>query len=342
MKKYVFLCVFSLVTLSVFAQKRKTPAVKQPVIEEPPRNLEYELRNPNGSEYDVVAPENSLTSLIGIKNNGEEIQIKDLKEFETMDFSQWKRISFVTRISGKLLETTILKRILNEAISLESLEISNFKIDSFPEITSPNKSLKELSLSRNNLQTLPASVSNLTALEKFQSSNPLTELPESFAQLKNLKELGLDNNEFSAFPTVIFSLNKLTVLYVSGPYKGSAKIKELPDHFQQLPNLKEFGVSSASLSALPPSISTLKKLEKASFSNNQFTSFPEVLATNTNLSYVPFASNPLQWELFLPSIKKIKWSGLFFLNETNLTKKQYQEIQKILNKTDVYYDGMNE
>ena len=340
MKKHILICALSLFTISAFAQKKKAPPIKKPVLEAPP--VAEPGMGSNSGEYPVMIPESAMTHIVGTKKNGQEVQFKDWAELEKTDFSQFKKFSFSTRFSDKSLEATILKRILNEAISLESLEISNFKIESFPEITSSNKSLKELSLSRNNLQTLPASVSNLTALEKFQSSNPLTELPESFAQLKNLKELGLDNNEFSEFPTVVFSLNKLTVLHVSGPYKGSAKIKVLPDQFQQLPNLKEFGVSNASLSALPPSISTLKKLETASFAYNQFTSFPEVLATNINLSYVPFSGNPLQWELFLPSIKKIKWRGLFFLNETNFTKKQYQEIQKILNKIDVYYEGMND
>lgn len=341
MKKYVIIFIL-LLSVSAFSQKKKYPPLKKTVIEEPPKLKSFETEAQGDREYYVVVPENSLTSLRATTINGKEIQVKDFKELADMDFSQWKSISFTTRISGKSIETTILKRIFDEAISLESLEISNFAIESFPEIKAPNKKLKELSLTRNKLKTLPASISNLVALENLQSSNPLTELPESFSQLKNLKQLGLNYTEFSEFPKAIFNLDKLTLLYVSGVYKGSVKIKELPDLFHQLPNLKEFGLTNASLTELPKSFSSLKKLEKIALSSNQFKSFPEVLAANKDLSYVPFDTNPLQFELFLASVKKIKWRGLFFLNETNLSKKQYEEIQKILSKTDVYYDGMND
>lgn len=341
MKKYVIIFIL-LLSVSAFSQKKKYPPLKKTVIEEPPKLKSFKTEAQGDREYYVVVPENSLTSLRATTINGKEIQVKDFKELADMDFSQWKSISFTTRISGKSIETAILKRIFDEAISLESLEISNFAIESFPEIKEPNKKLKELSLTRNKLKTLPASISNLVALENLQSSNPLTELPESFSQLKNLKQLGLNYTEFSEFPKSIFNLDKLTVLYVSGVYKGSVKMKELPDLFHQLPNLKEFGLTNASLTELPKSFSSLKKLEKIALSSNQFKSFPEVLAANKNLSYVPFDTNPLQFELFLASVKKIKWRGLFFLNETNLSKKQYEEIQKILSKTDVYYDGMND
>jgi len=231
---------------------------------------------------------------------------------------------------------------MNEGTQLEVLTIDNFALDAFPEIKIPNHRLKKLTLTQNKLTTLPASISNLTALEYFSSLNPLTALPTSFAQLKNLQQLGLNSYMFTAFPKEIFSLNKLSVLYLSRNYKSKPEQTELPDLFQQLPELKELGIENAGLSALPKSIATLKKLEKANFSYNKFTSFPEVLAANSKLTYIPFTNNPLQWEPFLASVKKIKFGGLFFLEETGLTKKQYEEIQDILTKTDVYYDGMND
>lgn len=343
MNRYFLVFAFSVITFSAFAQKKKNkqipPPIKKEIIISPETQ---EPKTQNELEYNIVMPDNAATRIIAKKINGSEIQIKNLKELENIHFPELKELRFSSMVSGKSLYTTILDKILNEATQLEVLEIDNFAMESFPEIKTPNHRLKKLMLEKNNLKELPSSLSNLAALENFSSGNPLESLPESFSQLKNLKELGLHYTEFSEFPKSIFSLYKLTVLYVSGNYEASNKIKEIPDLFEQLPNLTEFGVTNASLSVVPKSFSTLKKIEKVNFSYNQFTDFPEVLAVSPNLQYVPFTNNPLHWDKFFVSIKKIKWRGLFFLNETGFSKKQYEAIQKILSKIDVYYDGMND
>ncbi|MFC6096349.1 leucine-rich repeat domain-containing protein [Flavobacterium qiangtangense] len=343
MNKYFLVFAFSVVTFSVFAQKKKTKQIPPPIKKEIIISTEIqEPKTQNELEYNIVMPENAATQITAKKINGKDIQIKSLKEFENIHFSELKELRFSTMVSGKYLDNTILDKIFNEGTQLEVLEIDNFAIESFPEIKIPNRILKKLMLEKNNLKVLPSSLSNLVALENFSSGNPLENLPENFSQLKNLKELGLHYTEFSEFPKSIFGLNKLTVLYVSGNYGSSNKIKEIPDLLDQLPNLTEFGVTNASLSSVPKSFSTLKKIEKVDFSYNQFADFPEVLALSSDVQYVPFANNPLNWGKFFASIKKIKWSGLFFLNETGFSKKQYEEIQKILSKIDVYYDGMND
>jgi len=342
MNKCFLVLIVLLFSISGVAQKKKKqdrippPVVKKEV---PPSQG---TTTQNDIEYHIVAPESSLTQIYAIKINGEKININTLKELDTINLSQIKNINITTRISGKSLDVSVLEKILNDGSQLETLVIDNFAIENFPEIKMPSNVLKKLTLNKNNLKTLHPSISNLVALEDFSSGNPLQDLPETFLQLKNLKDLGLNDTEFSEFPNVIFSLNKLSVLYISGNYKRVCKIKEIQDLFLQLPKLKEFGVTNASLSTIPKSISTLKNLEKVSFSNNQFSDFPEALATNPNLQFVSFINNPLDWNKFMVSIKKIKWRGLFFINETGFSIKQYEEIQKILTKIDVYYDGVND
>lgn len=344
MKKYLIVFTFFLFIISASAQKKK----KQQTAPAPPEKQVFlkpaiqDSKTQGNPEYQMIITQNAATRIIATKIDGHQIEINDLKEFENINCSQLKKIIFTTVVSGQSLDNKILQKIIDEAAQLEVLEIENFAIENFPEIKTPNHHLKKLNLVQNNLKELPSSISNLLALEDFRSSNPLEELPESFSQLKELKELGLNATEFSEFPKVIFGLNKLSVLYISGNDQANDKIKELPDLFEQLPELKEFGVTSSSLSTLPKSLSALKKLEKVSFSNNEFNDFPEVLASNPNLQFVPFTNNPLKWDKFIVSIKKIKWRGLFFLNETGFTKKQYEEIQKILVKIDVYYDGMSD
>ncbi len=334
MKKYITVFSLSLLTLTVSAQNKKKkqgppPAVKP--IPEPPKAIE-QAGTSESMPVMISMPMRAADQVRIKKTDGQELNLEKLEELVSTDLAQVKTLFLASSISGKKLSSEILQKIMDESNQMESLEINNLDISTFPEIKTIHPKLKKITLSRNNLSVLPASISNLTALEEFDCNNPLTSLPTSFAQLKNLKQLGLNGNLFRIFPKEIFSLNKLSFLYLSGNYKGET----------QLPELKEIGVEHAGLSTLPKSIAVLKKLEKANFSFNQFTSFPAALYNNPKLVFVPFTNNPLQWEPFLASVKKIKWSGLFFLNDTGLTKKQYEQVQQILSKTDVYYDEMND
>ncbi len=344
MKKYIIVFSLSLLTLTVSAQKKKKkqdppPAVKP--IPEPPKVIE-QAGTSESMPVMISMPMRAADQVRIKKTDGQELNLEKLEELVSTDLAQVKTLFLGSSISGKKLSSEILQKIMDEGSQMESLEINNLDIGIFPEITAAHPKLKKITLSRNNLSVLPASISNLTALEEFDCNNPLTSLPTSFAQLQNLKQLGLNGNLFRTFPKEIFSLNKLSFLYLSGNYKGETKLTDLPDLFEQLPELKEIGVEHAGLSTLPKSIAVLKKLEKANFSFNQFTSFPAALYNNPKLVFVPFTNNPLQWEPFLASVKKIKWSGLFFLNDTGLSKKQYEQVQQILSKTDVYYDEMND
>jgi len=345
MKKYIIVFSLSLLTLSVSAQKKKKKQGPPPTVKpipEPPKVIEQAGTSESMSAGMISMPMRAADQVRIKKTDGQELNLEKLEELVNIDLSQVSALSLSSSISGKKLSSEILQKIMDEGSQMESLEISNLDIGTFPEIKAIHPKLKKIALSKNELSALPASISNLTALEEFDCDNPLTDLPASFSQLKNLKQLGLNGNLFSTFPEQIFSLNKLSFLYLSGKYKGEIKLTDLPDLFEQLPELKEIGVEHAGLSTLPTSIATLKKLEKANFSFNQFTSFPAALYDNPKLVYVPFTNNPLQWEPFLASVKKIKWSGLFFLNDTGLTRKQYEQVQQILNKTDVYYDEMND
>lgn len=351
MKRYFLALLFLLFSISGFAQKKKKQdTALPPPVPKAMEAPEFEIRETGNNQEDEEYPPvltimGSLETINIIKTNGEEIRLNAFKDLKKINLSELKSLSLEANYSRTKtkLEARFLQEILEKGLQLESLEIRHFEIESFPEIKKPNNVLKKLELKKNELKTLPPSISNLVALEDFASYyNPLQELPETFSQLKNLKKLSLEDAEFSAFPKVVFGLNNLSVLHISGNYKGERKIKEIPDLFAQLPELEEFKVTHSLLSTLPKSISTLKKLERVDFSYNQFNDFPEALASNPNLKFVPFSINPLDWNKFTASIKKIKWRGLFFLNGTGFSKKQYEEIQKMLPKIDVYYDGMND
>ncbi|WP_343564051.1 hypothetical protein [Sphingobacterium sp.] len=345
MKTYSIIFSFILLTLTAAAQRKKKEKFPEPkhvefvpVVEAKPVNEGAE----SPAVFAAPMPTTSPVPILATTIDGKEMRFKNIEELTDTDLSKLKELSFKSIVPAMRIESSMLKKIIDTATQLEILGIEDFELDAFPDIKTPNHHLKTLSLEGNRLQSLPESIFKLTALENFNCSNPLTELPQSFAQLKNLKQLALDKHMFTAFPKEIFSLNRLSMLYLSGKIDNQPGLKELPDLFQQLPELVELSVQNGALSSLPKSMATLRKLEHANFSHNQFTSFPYVLASNPNLNYVPFDNNPLQWEPFLASIKKIKWQGLFFLYNTGFTKKQYQQIQDLLTNTDVYYDGMND
>lgn len=348
MKYISFILTTILFASSIVAQTKK-PVIKKapPVIEDvympPPAPAGHtDSDYPSTQSMTIMIPESDLTSISAENVKGENVSFKNVTALELADLSQITQLTISTRRSDQTLDVKVLEKVLNEAKLLEKLDIRSFKMTAFPEITSQNRTLKILRLEYNDLKILPQSISNLVALEQFSLSNPLQELPETFSELQNMKILSLNNVEFKEFPKSLFSLSKLSILYISGKYQRKNSITELPDMFDKLPNLTEFGVSSSSLSKLPTSIATLHKLTNVSFSNNNFIDFPEVLTTNPKLVFVDFNANPFQWTPFLVSIKKIKWRGLFFLHEVDFTKKQFEETQKVLSKIDVYYDGMND
>lgn len=341
MNKYIIIFSLSLITLNVSAQNKKKKQIPPPKVEAPPVVEKVPVVD---YENIVVAPmpARDFTNIDGKTTTGKEVSFKNFDELAQADLSALKELSFKTFTSDKTLPSNILQKVIDEAKELETLEVNNFILTDFPAPKNNNQNLKKIILSHNKLRTLPNEISNFKALKGFDCNNPLTALPESFAQLKELEQLGLNSNSFTVFPKEIFSLSKLQFLYLSGNYKSESKLPELPDLFAQLPELKELGIEHMGLSSLPKSIASLKKLEKANFSFNQFTSFPPALYNNPKLGFVPFTNNPLQWDTFLASVKKIKWTGLFFINDTGLSKKQYEQVQQILSKTDVYYNEMND
>ena len=343
MNKYLSILFILLFLSPAIAQKKKKidtpPKVEQVEVYEGDQN---NSNNENSYPYPIVKAAGSLFEVRVTTIKGKEIKVSDLAAFEKLDFSEFKTLHLYRRNSDDFLEFALLEKIVDDATALETLIIENFKIDVFPEVKKVNTKLKKLWLDYNDLKTLPSSISNLVALEDFSCTNPLQEIPDSLSQLTNLTKLTFNNSDLSVFPEAIFELPKLSILYISGVYNGKNKIKVIPDLFAKLPELKKFGVTRASLSELPKSISQLKKLNEVDFSRNQFTEFPAALAENKNLVYVAFSNNPLNYNEFKTSIHKIKWRGLFFLNETGFSKKQYEEFQQILPKIDVYYDQMND
>ncbi len=104
------------------------------------------------------------------------------------------------------------------------------------------------------------------------SNNNITTLPESFGNLKTLEVLYLFNNNFSEFPSTILQLENLKKLNMR--YNG---LTALPDTIDHLKNLEMLFVCDNNLTALPTGLSKMRKLTYLSVMNNQIPVLPHFI-----------------------------------------------------------------
>lgn len=137
-------------------------------------------------------------------------------------------------------------------ISLQSKKLSNL-----PECIKDLNDLQELSLSHNNLSSLPNWVSNfnLTALElRF---NQFTTLPNWLNQLTSLEFLDLSHNQFDSLPTWFEQLKSLEILNIA-----NNRFSNLPKGLISLTNLTQLDLSNNQFLPFSPAITNwLEELE---------------------------------------------------------------------------------
>ena len=130
--------------------------------------------------------------------------------------------------------------------------------------------LRELSLTKNNLQTLPREMGALSKLEILQlDRNEILEFPAILAGLKNLKFLSITGNSLSQIGPDIQGLTSLEVLDCS-----SNKIQKLPKEIASLSQMKFLGLKDNKLQALPSEISALERLEQLWVGSNPIETLP--------------------------------------------------------------------
>jgi Leucine-rich repeat (LRR) protein len=106
--------------------------------------------------------------------------------------------------------------------------------------------LKQLSITKGNLENIPPTIGQLTALEHLDlSENKIAELPDSIAQLDELQSLDLSYNALHRIPSLA-GLQKLSAVTLS-----HNKIGRLPESLGRLPRLSLVDVGFNALLTLP-------------------------------------------------------------------------------------------
>ncbi|MCP1994592.1 leucine-rich repeat domain-containing protein [Flavobacterium sp. HSC-61S13] len=269
------------------------------------------------------------------------VSFNDIDQLKNIDYNAVREAKLQAQPGSKeILNQEILSLFLNEMPKLQKLSISH-NITVIPEIIHQNTSLKTLELAYNDLKTLPESLSNLKVLEELSLlQNPhFEQLPQSLSALKNLKYLSLLVTNFKEFPTVIFEIPSLETLLISGHFNrdGSNRILAIPDLFQQVSQLKTLNISNTELSELPSSIVSLTKLSELYLDGNKLLVFPYTVKKLPKLEVFGMSNNPLDFQAYKKSLKGISWRGLLYLADVGFTQSQYEELQALLPKHDLYY-----
>ncbi|MCL2244049.1 MAG: hypothetical protein FWC03_06220 [Treponema sp.] len=219
----------------------------------------------------------------------------------------------------------------NEVTTLKELKILTIEIDS--EITLPEElgNLKKLELfamslynGEVNIPSLPASFKNHPSLKKFITNNHVRKSHKSFdldsaakilstcpsfeslllseldigkghqsiSYIKELKELDLrhlisDGSPFDALP----SLHKLEKLYIWG---SDFKITELPDIFNNFPELRVFSFAGNMVRDLPPTIFNLINLTNLEIGSTGISSISEKIGNLKTLEKIHVYDNMLE------------------------------------------------
>ena len=244
----------------------------------------------------------------------------------------------------------ILPESLGQLTQMQSLNLYGNQLTTLPESFTNLKLLSELQLSNNDLSEVPAQIRRLRSLSRLNlHENSIRLLPEWLEELKNLKTLTIDRNPIDNLPQAIGKLQNLEQLCLG--YAGNGiQIKELPEWFQSITQLKSLQVSGCQLRRLPNWVKVLTNLQGMFLDNNQLTELPDSIgsiykikiinADNNRLTDLPVSlaqleylttlnlkNNPLNPELAeaykqgLPAVKaylRAKAAGQITLNEAKL------------------------
>ena len=191
------------------------------------------------------------------------------------------------------------------------------------------QNLRELSLSKNGLQSIPKEISTLSKLEILQlDENNISEFPVPLCNLKELKFLSITGNSLSQIGSEIDGMEALEVLDLS-----SNKLRELPMELANLSELRLLGLKNNLLDSLPPEIWTLHQLKHLWIGSNPIEELPPEIYSMKDLATLgicetfcfPEDSNwAMEREVFLSSNAK----SMMIIKEKdpNLLRRMKKEI----------------
>ncbi|KAK5576072.1 hypothetical protein RB653_007210 [Dictyostelium firmibasis] len=316
----------------------------------------------------------------GNVGNGNSSSVQHLKCLRVFQDTMWNeyffRYCFKSSLAIEQFEDRIkvalldIEMTVNSAITstanallpfLETLDLSNLRLYYLPSESTLYHlvGLRELNLSKNNLNSISCSLSSLVKLEKLSfeensitnlpietvvllaekltsltelnlSSNQLIDLPIEFSMFsKSLKKLHLKNNRFSAIPEVLGMLENLIELDLSELDLSSSTNSgvSIPT---KLSKLCVLNLNQTRIVELPKEFGDLKSLEKLYLDFNSLVTLPHSFRLLKNLEELSLSFNSMT-ELprevcFLVNLKKLMIEG----NQIQFLPNEISQLSKLM------------
>jgi len=173
---------------------------------------------------------------------------------------------------------TLPPRVIQNMLRLHTLNASSIEMRYLPISVTQSESLRELNLSGNRIHDLRG-IGRMTQLRELDVSiNPLDELPAEMSDLVSLESLIASGTALAELPEVLQSMRALRTLIWSGN-----EVRELPQWIGELTNITELDISMNQLFELPREIGNMRSLRVLNVDLNDLSRLPATLGQLRNL-----------------------------------------------------------
>ena len=170
---------------------------------------------------------------------------------------------------------------IDNLTKLDTLEIyGESRLQTLPQSFGNLKSLKQLWIQGETLQSIPDNIGNLSNLRFWLVGGKFKTLPTSIGNLKNLEDFWLSPS-VEKLPDEFGGLSNLSYLNME-----NSRLRSLPETFGQLKKLKEINARASSITHFPKSFEQLDGLLKLDFNYSKLEKFPVQICALKNVNDV--------------------------------------------------------
>ena len=216
--------------------------------------------------------------------------------------------STITYLAIRGDEDGMLPKRYDRLRKLEALTLSRNNLKSVPDFEGCT-SLRTLSLNNNSIEEIGSGIEKLTNLESLSFyKNNIASIPDFLYKMRSLKVIDLYFNHIKVVSPAVANWKKLEILYLA-----NNDLYSLPDEIGELTNLRELYLHHNKLSNIPVAIGNLTSLNVLRINNNGMIEWPEGLSnikslTNLDCSFNNFETLPIT-ELDFRNMKILSIGG---------------------------------